>query len=74
MLALLGSIVGLLGSLAPRVIGYFEQKQNHVQELEMLRTQGDFQLQLIQAGHAAKWARSTRTPTSRANWRLLLRP
>ncbi|MGQ0585446.1 MAG: hypothetical protein ACT4O6_26190 [Reyranella sp.] len=56
MLALLGSIVGLLGSLAPRLIGYFEQKQNHVQELEMLRTQGDFQLQMLQAGHAAKLA------------------
>lgn len=56
MLALLGSIVGLLGSLAPRLIGYFEQKQNHVQELEMFRTQGDFQLQMIQAGHNAKMA------------------
>lgn len=56
MLALLGSIVGLLGSLAPRLIGFFEQKQNHSQELEMLRAQGDFQLQMIQAGHAAKMA------------------
>ncbi|MDP2330294.1 MAG: hypothetical protein Q8M19_06310 [Reyranella sp.] len=56
MLALLGSIVGLLGSLAPRLIGFFEQKQNHAQELEMLRTQGDFQLQMIQAGHAARMA------------------
>ena len=30
MLALFGSIVGLLGSFAPRLIGFFEQKQNHV--------------------------------------------
>jgi hypothetical protein len=54
MLALFGSIVGLLGSLAPRLIGFFEQKQNHAQEIEMLRVQGDFQMRAIEAGHAAK--------------------
>lgn len=54
MLALFGSIVGLLGSLAPRLLGFFEQKQNHSQELEMLRVQGEFQMQMMQAGHAAR--------------------
>ena len=54
MLALFGSIVGLLGSLAPRLIGFFEQKQNHAQEIEMLRVQGEFQMRAIEAGHAAK--------------------
>ena len=56
MLALLGSLLGLLGSLAPRLIQYFEQKQNHAQELEMLKVQGQFQLQMITAGHTAKVA------------------
>lgn len=56
MLALLGSLLGLMGSLAPRLIQYFEQKQNHAQELEMLKTQGAFQLRMIQAGHTAKMA------------------
>jgi len=54
MLALFGSIVGLLGSFAPRLIGFFEQKQNHAQEIEMLRVQGEFQMRAIEAGHAAK--------------------
>lgn len=56
MLALLGSLLGLLGSLSPRLIQYFEQKQNHAQELEMLKVQGQFQLQMIEAGHTAKMA------------------
>lgn len=56
MLALLGSLLGLLGSLAPRLIQFFEQKQNHAQELEMLKVQGQFQLQMIEAGHTAKMA------------------
>lgn len=56
MLALLGSLLGLLGSLAPRLIQYFEQKQNHAQELEMLKVQGAFQLQMIEAGHTARMA------------------
>jgi hypothetical protein len=54
MLALFGSIVGLLGSFAPRLIGFFEQKQSHSQEIEMLRVQGEFQMRAIEAGHAAK--------------------
>lgn len=65
MLALLGSLLGLLGSLAPRLIGYFEQKQNHVQELEMLKTQGAFQLQMIQAGHTARMAEINATADMR---------
>lgn len=56
MLALLGSLLGLLGSLAPRLIQYFEQKQSHAQELEMMKVQGEFQLQMITAGHTAKMA------------------
>lgn len=56
MLALLGSLLGLLGSLSPRLIQYFEQKQSHAQELEMLKVQGQFQLQMIEAGHTAKLA------------------
>ena len=56
MIGLLGALLGLLGSMAPRLIGYFESKNNHAQELEMLRVQGEFQLQMIQAGTAAKMA------------------
>ena len=56
MIGLLGALLGLLGSMAPRLIGYFEAKSNHAQELEMIRVQGDFQLQMIQSGHAAKMA------------------
>ena len=56
MIGLLGALLGLLGSMAPRLIGYFEAKSNHAQELEMIRVQGDFQLQMIQSGHAAMMA------------------
>ena len=56
MIGLLGALLGLLGSMAPRLIGYFEAKSNHAQELEMIRVQGDFQLQMFQSGHAAKMA------------------
>ena len=56
MIGLLGALLGLLGSMAPRLIGYFEAKSNHAQELEMIRVQGEFQLQMIQAGTAAKMA------------------
>lgn len=56
MIALFGSIIGLLGSLAPRLIGFFEQKQNHSQELEMIKVQGDYQFRMIEAGHAARMA------------------
>ncbi|MCF8533127.1 MAG: hypothetical protein K9G48_09000 [Reyranella sp.] len=56
MIALLGALLGLFGSMAPRLIGYFEQKAGHSQELEMIRVQGEFQLQMIQSGHAAKMA------------------
>jgi len=56
MLALIGAALGLLGSVFPRLIGLFEARQNHRQELEMLKLQGDWQLQMLTAGHAAKMA------------------
>lgn len=65
MLALLGSILGLLGSLAPRLIGLFEQRQSHAQELEMLKVQGQFQLQMITAGHTARMAEINATADMR---------
>jgi len=56
MLALIGAALGLLGSVFPRLIGLFEARQNHRQELEMLKLQGDWQLQMLTAGHTAKMA------------------
>jgi hypothetical protein len=56
MLSLLGAIVGLVGSLGPRILGFFEARQNHRQELELLRLQGEFQMQMMEKGHAAKLA------------------
>jgi hypothetical protein len=56
MLALIGAALGLLGSIFPRLIGLLEARQNHRQEIEMLKLQGDFQLQMISAGHAARMA------------------
>jgi hypothetical protein len=59
MLALIGSAIGLLGALLPRLIGLFEAKQNHKQELELLNAQGKWQLDMATAGHAAKMAEIT---------------
>ena len=56
MLALLGSLLGLFGAFFPRLIGLFENRQNHAQELELLKVQGEFQMRAIEAGHAAKMA------------------
>ncbi len=56
MLALLGSILGLFGSLAPRLLGFFEQKQNHAQEIEMMRLQSDSQLEMMKLGFTQKMA------------------
>ena len=56
MLALLGSLLGLLGALAPRLIQLFEAKQNHAQELELLEAHSRNQLRLIEAGVAGKMA------------------
>lgn len=56
MLALIGAALGLLGSVFPRLIGLFESRQNHRQELEMLKLQSEFQMQMAAAGHAAKMA------------------
>ena len=67
MLALLGSLIGLLGSFAPRLMGFFEQKQNHAQEIEMLQVQGQFQLQLLERGAAAKLAEIGAAADSAAN-------
>ena len=66
MLALIGAALGLLGSIFPRLIGLFEARQNHKQELEMLKLQGDFQLQMISAGHAAKMAEISAVADGRA--------
>lgn len=54
--SILGAIVGLLGSGLPRILALFEARQNHAQELEMLKVQGQFQLDMINAGSAAKMA------------------
>src|SRR5512146_134924 len=56
MLAILGSLIGLLGSLAPRLIGYFEAKQNHAQEMEMMKLQSDSQLEMMKIGFTQKMA------------------
>lgn len=56
MLSLLGALVGLLGAGLPRLIGYFETKQNHAAELDMLNAQGELQLRLAKEGHMAKMA------------------
>lgn len=48
MLALLGSLIGLFGALAPRLLGFFESRQNHQQELELINAHADVQLRLAQ--------------------------
>ena len=47
MLSLIGTILGLLGSLAPEIIKYFKQKQDHKHELATLSVQAD----MAKAGH-----------------------
>lgn len=47
MLALLGSVLGLLAALAPRLIGYFENKQNHKHELELIDKHADVEAKLF---------------------------
>ena len=56
MLALLGSIIGLLGALGPRIVGFFEQKQNHRQEIELLTLQSANQLEMMKLGFTQKMA------------------
>lgn len=56
MLSLLGAIVGLLGALGPRIIGFFEAKQNHKQELELLALNGSHQLKMMEMGFTQKMA------------------
>lgn len=45
MLAIIGSILGLFGSLLPEVMKYFTQKQDHKHEIEMGRLQMEAQKQ-----------------------------
>lgn len=47
MLSLIGTILGLLGSLAPEIIKYFKLKADHKHELDVLRVQAD----MAKAGH-----------------------
>lgn len=56
MLALLGSLLGLLGALAPRLIQLFESRQNHKQELEMIDKHAETQLRLAEVVQAGKMA------------------
>lgn len=56
MLSLLGAIVGLLGSLGPRILGYFEARQNHRQELELLQLQSANQLKMMEIGFTQRMA------------------
>jgi len=43
---LLGSIVGLIGSLIPEVIKLYKEKQRHKQEIEMLELQLKYQREM----------------------------
>lgn len=56
MLALLGVALGLLGSLGPRILGFFEARQNHKQEMELLALQSANQLKMMEMGHTQKMA------------------
>lgn len=54
MLALLDSLLGLFASFLPRVLGYFENKQNHVHELELIDKHAEVQLKLAEVNRAGK--------------------
>lgn len=41
MLAIIGSILGLLGSLLPEILKFFTQKEDHRHEIEMAKLQMD---------------------------------
>ena len=56
MLSLLGAIVGLLGALGPRIIGFFEARQNHRQEFELMKLQAANQLEMMKLGFTQKMA------------------
>lgn len=54
MLAILGSLIGLLGALAPKFFAIFENKANHKNELELLNAHTENQLKLLAAGHSTR--------------------
>lgn len=54
MLAIFGSLIGLLGALAPRLLGFFESKQNHAQELELINANAEVRLKLAQVETAGR--------------------
>lgn len=56
MLAILGSLIGLLGALAPRILGFFENRQNHQQELELINAHAEVQLKLAKVTTDGKMA------------------
>jgi len=56
MLALLGSLIGLFGSGLPRILAFFERKQDHKHQLEFMREQAAIHARLVELGHAAKMA------------------
>jgi len=56
MLAIIGSILGLVGSLLPEVLKYFNNKEDHRHEIEMgklqmdaMKLQGQIKLQELEA-------------------------
>jgi len=48
MIALLGSLLGFGTSFLPQILGFFQQKQEHKNKLELLRLQGEMAAQGVQ--------------------------
>lgn len=48
MIALLGSLLGFGTSFLPQILGFFQQKQEHKNKIEMLRLQGEMAAQGVQ--------------------------
>jgi len=48
MIALLGSLLGFGTSFLPQVLGFFQQKQEHKNKLELLKLQGEMAAQGVQ--------------------------
>ncbi len=46
MLSLLGSLLGFGTSFLPKVMNYFQQRQDNAQELKVMQAQADIQLKL----------------------------
>ncbi len=51
MLSLIGSLLGFGTSFLPKIMDYFQDRQDKAHELEVMARQLDMQLQLQQAGH-----------------------